>query len=132
MLVIHETAFEPLYQSVLRMVEDVAQVHLDYAGPHPEVDINLSIAMEAEWDEDDWSAECWLSSTEDKEANPFGFYYIFADRLEYISTGGKTAFWNALRLDVKSWLNGHVDIVDQYGDPVSLDRADAIVRGARP
>jgi hypothetical protein len=75
--------------------------------------------------------DCWLSSEDDIEAKLFGFYHHFADRLEHISSWGTLEFWNTLRLEIKQWMKEEFTIVDKYGDPVSEDRADFIMRSAK-
>jgi hypothetical protein len=89
--------------------------------------------MSVEWDDDDWDAESWLSSEDDEAAPKFMFYYRFAGRHSpTLLLETNVGLWDTVHREVKAWLQGQVAIVDQYGDPVSLDRADAIVRGAKP
>jgi hypothetical protein len=132
MLVIHETAFEPLYQEVLRIVEAVAQVYLVNGGPDPEVEFSLNFAINVEWDVDQWYTPCWLATADDPRAKPFKFYYCFMSRLEYISSHGKMDFWIQLRAELKDWLKSIVVIVDKLDNEVSLDRADFLIRSAKP
>jgi hypothetical protein len=129
---IHETAFEPLYQEILRITEAVAQVHLDNSGPEPEVELNLNFVMNLEWDTDQWYALCWLATADDPKAKPFTFYYQFMSCLEYISNNGKWDFWLHLRAELKNWLKSMVVIVDKFDNEVSLDRADFLIRSAKP
>ena len=128
---IHETAVEPLYQGMNKTIGPIAQAYLTLCGggPTPTVEFQCYLAFNVIFDDDDWAIDCWVSSEDDIEANLFGFYHHFADRQEYISSLGKTEF--LLRLEIKQWIKEEFTIVDKYGDPVSEDRADFIVRSAK-
>lgn len=115
-------AFECLLSHVYSIVEDVARACRTHSGgDEPTLEFTVHIVVnEPEWDVDDWTCDCWLSSACDDNAIEFSFYYRFADRKSWTNGEARDGYFRYLREGVRQWLMDELSMVfiNEWGEPI--------------